>query len=94
MSDPDHRPDAPETTGAAERQPEALATFAAAAKSPDKISPNGGLSQTQGTEALPADPEQKADAAARRLREGVFDADQGAQEAINRLPDRTRTDQG
>ncbi len=94
MPDPAHKPDAPQTADAAERQPEALATFSAAAKSPDKTSPNGGLSETRGTEALPADPAGKADAATRKLREGVLGVDQGSKEAIDHLPDRTRTDKG
>ncbi|MGO4736793.1 hypothetical protein AB4099_09630 [Bosea sp. 2KB_26] len=72
------------------KQPEALATFAAAArgdgKKPDKI----GLEATPETKALPTDPKLKTDAATKVLREGVLHKDQGADEAIDKLPDRTR----
>ncbi len=69
-------------------QPEALATFAAAAvhggKKPDDV----GLEATLATAAIPTNPADKNDAASKVLREGVLGTDQGADEAINRLPDR------
>jgi hypothetical protein len=69
-------------------QPEALATFAAAAthggKKPDDI----GLGATRDTAAVPTKPEDKADAATKVLREGVLGTDQGADAAVDKLPDR------
>ena len=74
-----------------ERQPEALANFAATARSDDKVSPTGGRAATPETEPRPADPEAKAEAATKVLREGSLHVDQGAGEAVDRLPDRTRS---
>lgn len=69
-------------------QPEALATFAAAAihggKKPDDI----GLGATPETAAIPTSSNDKADAATRVLREGVLGTDQGSEAAIDKLPDR------
>lgn len=72
-------------------QPEALANFAATARSGAKVSPTGGRQDTPETSALPTDPQAKADAATKRLREGALHADQGAEEAVDKLPDRTRS---
>ncbi len=72
-------------------QPEALATFAAASKSTKKVSPNGGLKVTKDTAAIPANLAAKHDAATKVLREGVLHTDEGAAEAIDALPDRTRS---
>jgi hypothetical protein len=69
-------------------QPEALATFAAAAKHGGKKPDDIGLEATAETSALPTSPEDKADAATKVLREGVLHKDQGAAEAISKLPDR------
>jgi hypothetical protein len=74
----------------ASRQPEALATFAAAARSADKVSPNGGLKITEETGPLPTSLDAQQDAATKVLREGVLRTDQGAMEAVDALPDRTR----
>jgi hypothetical protein len=89
MSDPKN----PAATPGADdgRQPEALANFAATARAPDKVSPTGGREDTAETSAVPTDPAQKADAATKVLREGTLGTDQGAEEAIDRLPDRTRS---
>lgn len=69
-------------------QPEALATFAAAAthggKKPDDI----GLTATRETAAIPTNPDDKNEAATKVLREGVLGTDQGADAAIDKLPDR------
>jgi hypothetical protein len=69
-------------------QPEALATFAAAAihggKKPDAV----GLTATKETAAVPTNPADKVDAATKVLREGVLGTDQGADAAIDKLPDR------
>jgi hypothetical protein len=77
-----------ETTG--KGQPEALATFAAAARRDGKKPDQVGLDATAETAAIPASPEQKAEAATKVLREGVTGRDEGAEEAIDALPDRTR----
>ncbi len=74
----------------AKDQPEALATFAASARNDGKKPEDIGLSATAETEAIPTDPKRKADAATKVLREGVLHKDQGAEEAIDALPDRTR----
>lgn len=71
-------------------QPEALATFAAAARSDGKKPGEVGLDATAETAAIPASSEQKAEAATKVLREGVTGQDEGAEEAIDALPDRTR----
>lgn len=84
MPEAQKRPDAKEL-------PEALATFAATAKTEAKVSPNGGLAATSATQALPGDLAAEQDAATRVLREGVLHEDQGADAAIARLPDRTRS---
>jgi hypothetical protein len=73
------------------RQPEALANFAATARSADKVSPTSGRQGSPETIAVPTDPQAKADAATKRLREGTLHADQGAEEAIEKLPDRTHS---
>ena len=83
----------PNDSSKTDQQPEALANFAATARSPDNVSPTGGLAQTPDTAPIPVDPQLKADAAAKVLREGVLGTDEGADEAIDALPDRTRTSQ-
>lgn len=74
----------------AKEQPESLATFAATARNDGKKPAEIGLEATPETEGIPADPKKKADAATKVLREGVLHKDQGAGEAIDALPDRTR----
>ncbi len=76
--------------GEASRQPEALATFAAASRTEKKVSPNGGLEATADTGPIPNDLDAQHDAATKVLREGVLKTDQGAMEAIDALPDRTK----
>ncbi|MFC5507220.1 MULTISPECIES: hypothetical protein [Hyphomicrobiales] len=77
-------------TGPEGQQPEALATFAASARNDASKPPAIGLTATPETEPLAIAPEAKADAATKVLREGVLDRDQGADEAVDALPDRTR----
>lgn len=74
-----------------DRQPETLANFAATARSDKKVSPTGGREATAETAPIPTDPKLKADAATKVLREGTLHSDQGADEAVDRLPDRTRS---
>lgn len=73
------------------KQPEALATFAASAKNAGKKPKDIGLEATPKTKAIPTDPKKKNEAARKVLREGVLHKDQGADKAIDALPDRTRT---
>lgn len=72
------------------KQPEALATFAASARNDGKKPREIGLHATHETKPLHTDTKQKADAATKVLREGVLHKNQGADEAIDALPDRTR----
>lgn len=80
----------PRTGGPGSRQPEALATFAASARNDGKKPREIGLEATAETQPLRTSPEKKQDAATKVLREGVLGKDQGADEAIDKLPDRTR----
>ena len=73
------------------KQPEALATFAASAKNAGKKPKDFGLEATPETKGIPTDSRKKDEAARKVLREGVLHEDQGADEAIDALPDRTRT---
>jgi hypothetical protein len=70
-------------------RPEALAKFAEVARNGDGKPVRNGTEATSETAPIPTDPTQKQDAATRVLREGVLQQDQGADEAIDRLPDRT-----
>ena len=70
-------------------RPEALAKFAEVARNDDGKPVRNGIEATRQTAPIPTDPAQKQDAATRVLREGVLKQDQGADEAIDRLPDRT-----
>lgn len=70
-------------------RPEALAKFAEVARNDDGQPVRNGTEATEQTAPIPTDPRQKQDAATRVLREGVLKQDQGAEEAIDRLPDRT-----
>ena len=70
-------------------RPEALAKFAEVARNDDGKPVRNGTEATAQTAPIPTDPAQKQDAATRVLREGVLKQDQGADEAIDRLPDRT-----
>ena len=72
------------------QQPEALATFSASARNDGKKPDEIGLTATPETGPIPASSEEKAEAATKVLREGVLKRDQGADEAIDALPDRTR----
>ena len=72
------------------QQPEALATFAASARNDGKKPDDIGLTATPETAPLTTSSEKKAEAATKVLREGVLGRDQGADEAVDALPDRTR----
>lgn len=70
-------------------RPEALAKFAEVARHDDGKPVREGVAATKETAAIPTDPRLKQDAATKVLREGVLHRDQGAKEAIDKLPDRT-----
>lgn len=72
------------------QQPEALATFAASARNDARKPDEVGLTATPETAPLKTSPGKKAEAATKVLREGVLKRNQGADEAIDALPDRTR----
>ncbi|KRE17755.1 hypothetical protein ASE63_00690 [Bosea sp. Root381] len=72
------------------QQPEALATFAASARNDARKPGKLGLTATPETAPLETSSEKKAQAATKVLREGVLKRDQGADEAVDALPDRTR----
>jgi hypothetical protein len=72
------------------KQPESLATFAATARNAGQKPKNIGLTATPETKPIPTDPKKKADAATKVLRKGVLHKDQGAEKAVDSLPDRTR----
>lgn len=70
------------------RQPEALARFAEAARNDDGKPDKPGLVADKQTKPIPVDPKLKPDAATKVLREGVMHRDEGADEAIDKLPGR------
>ena len=70
-------------------RPEALAKFAEVARNDDGKPVRNGIEATEQTAPIPTDPALKQDAATRVLREGVLKQNQGADEAIEKLPDRT-----
>ena len=70
-------------------QPEALAKFAEVSRNDNGEPVKNGVLADQETAAIPTDPKLKQDAATKVLREGVTHKDQGAKQAINKLPDRT-----
>lgn len=71
------------------QQPEALATFAEAARAGGKKPDDIGLTATPDTAPIPTDSRQKDEAATRVLRRGTTGADEGVEEAVDALPDRT-----
>ena len=70
-------------------QPEALAKLAQVSRNDDGQPVKDGVLADRETAAIPTDPKSKQDAATKVLREGVTHRDQGAKEAIDKLPDRT-----
>jgi hypothetical protein len=69
-------------------QPELLAKLAKSARNNSGKPDKSGLEADRETAAIPTDPALKQDAATKVLREGVTHRDQGAEEAIDKLPDR------
>jgi hypothetical protein len=89
------RKEKPKEAGGAPRkgeQPESLATFAAASRTDAKKKPDDvGLTATPETAPIPTDSSDKDEAATKVLRAGVTGDRQGVDEAVDKLPDRTRT---
>ena len=69
-------------------QPEALATFAEASRAKSKTPDKSSLTATDETAPIPTNSRKKDEAATKVLREGVTGTDQGAEEAVDELPDR------
>jgi hypothetical protein len=70
-------------------QPEALAKLAQVSRNDEGEPVNEGVLASKETAAIPTNPKLKQDAATKVLNEGVTHHDQGAKEAIDKLPDRT-----
>ena len=70
------------------QQPEALAKFGKSARNGGKQPDEDGLRADRETAPVPTDPGLKHDAATKVLQEGVTHSDRGADEAIDKLPDR------
>ncbi len=70
------------------RQPEALAKFGESARDQNSGTKRPGLFANEESAAIPTDPKLKQDAAEKVFREGVYHDDEGADEAIKKLPDR------
>ena len=71
----------------AKQRPEALAQFAETARD-EKRKDRPGLVADEETTPIPTNSKAKDDAATRVLQEGATGEDHGAEEAIDRLPDR------
>lgn len=69
-------------------RPEALATFAEASRADGKKPEDLGLVADKHTAPIPTDSNLKDEAATKVLQEGATGADKGAEEAVDRLPDR------
>jgi hypothetical protein len=70
------------------RQPEALASLAETARNKGERPAALDHPEAEAGRAVAADPEAKAKAATKVLREGVTNRDEGADEAVDALPDR------
>ena len=71
-------------------QPEVLAALAAAARAGGQKPKADGLTATAQTAPVRANPAQEVDAATKILREGATGKTQGAEHAVQNLPDRAR----
>ena len=69
-------------------QPEVLAKFGESARNDQGTAEKPGLFANKQSAPIPTDPDLKQDAAEKVFREGVYHKDQGADEAIDKLPDR------
>lgn len=80
------------STKSSGQQPEALATFAEAARADGKKPDDIGLTANADTAPVPTDSHQKDEAATKVLRRGTTGVDEGVEEAVDALPDRTSED--
>ncbi len=71
------------------QRPEALTTFAEAARADGRKPDDVGLTATPDTAPIPTDSAQKDRAATKVLQRGVTGEDSGVDEAVDALPDRT-----
>lgn len=71
------------------QRPEALAQFAETART-SKKKDRPGLVADKGNAPIPTDSKAKDEAATKVLQEGATGEDHGAEEAIDKLPDRIR----
>ena len=69
------------------QRPEALAQFAETART-EKKKDRPGLVADKATSPIPTHSKEKDDAATKVLQEGVTGEDHGAEEAVDKLPDR------
>jgi hypothetical protein len=72
---------------AGKQRPEALAQFAKTSRDADKVD-HPGLTADKATAPIPTNSRAKDKAATKVLQEGVTGEDHGAEEAIDKLPDR------
>lgn len=73
-----------------EENPEALATFAATAKNAGIRPKDDAQAANEKTKAVPVDPKLKDEAARQVLRAGIDGTTKNAQEAVKKIPDRTK----
>jgi hypothetical protein len=71
------------------QQPESLATFAAAARADGQKPDDVVLTATEETAPIPTSSAAKDEAAAKVLKRGATGKDEGVDEAVDTLPDRT-----
>ncbi len=71
------------------QQPEALATFAEAARADGKKPADLGLTANSDTAPVTTDPHAKDEAATKVLKRGATGQDEGVDAAVDALPDRT-----
>jgi hypothetical protein len=81
----------PNDAAARGQQPEALATFAEAARQGGKKPKDFGLKASRATSPLRGDLRHEEDAATKILKENATGHDEGGKAAAHALPDRTRT---
>jgi hypothetical protein len=75
-------------TKSRKQRPEALATFAEASRKGGKKPDDLGLEADRHTKPIPTDPKEKQRAATKVLHKGATGEDTGAEEAVDKLPDR------
>lgn len=87
------QPRARDTSTLRHENPEALATFAATARNDGRRPKDAPAHATSETAAIPTDPAVKQRAGAEVLKAGAHGKPGAAQDAVDRVPDRTKADQ-